>query len=826
MLTYACPQDEDDIVGVLQDEESDFSSEDLPIDAKLKPDGSRFANNDTSYMYKSKVPLPNSDKGIHHATVLKDPYGDNSTYQAPLGLASKDHLVPFSVMCKLFEKIQNEKTPAKRMGYVTAFWNYLGQKTDLYPFMRLILPEQDCERNRYGLKDKKLAELYIELIPLPKQSNDAKMLRNWKDPTTGSTATCFSDALFSTLKRKGWSEKVQELNQYQKQKFDANNVSVREVNHLLDHLSKSGESYTDEKQKVFMILLKKLTTATEHKWLSKIILKDMKMHLKHETILNHFHEKAVELYNRCTDLKEVLFLIQTNSSELANMGLRPFSAFKPMLAGLAYMEKLPTLLRNEDVVSETKFDGERVMIHKVNNQIKYFTRNSQDYTNIYAGKFDKIVRKCVTARTCILDGEMLIWSNELGCFREFGHNRTFGLSDENSGLEQFCYVVFDVVYLENKDISTMPLSERRYHLEQIVKQEKHTMEIVEQKRMITHQDVMQELQNAIQNRDEGIILKNWHSPYVPAERKQNWIKLKPDHVDGMGETLDLLIVGGYYGTKFNRKSVSHFLLAVAEPMSSSTRALVSSHDSQNSQPSGQHPTYFYTFCKVGSGYNNSELTILQEQLTPHFIPYEKGKTPAYLKNFKPKSGETPDVWINNPKNSKIIEVKAYEFVKDSDMYSCTYTLRFPRVKRIRDDKEWHECLDMKLLQGMVTASQQKHLNLVVSGTTMMSSKAAKRQQRFGQTEEEVVRGNRRPVTTLSHFLGTDTSNVNIVSTIFKGLEFVVLNCQEPYNKSQIERLIAAHSGRFIQNVTEKTNYILACNEKSKYLLISFILGHF
>lgn len=61
------------------------------------------------------------------------------------------------------------------------------------------------------------------------------------------------------------------------------------------------------------------------------------------------------------------------------------------------------------------------------------------------------------------------------------------------------------------------------------------------------------------------MLKNLDSEYVPGERKLNWVKLKPDHLKGMGETLDLLIIGGYYGTKFQRKSVSHFLLGVAVP---------------------------------------------------------------------------------------------------------------------------------------------------------------------------------------------------------------------------------------------------------------------
>ena len=43
------------------------------------------------------------------------------------------------------------------------------------------------------------------------------------------------------------------------------------------------------------------------------------------------------------------------------------------------------------------------------------------------------------------------------------------------------------------------------------------------------------------------LAKALNSPYVPGSRDNDWQKLKPNYVDEMGETLDLLIVAGYYG---------------------------------------------------------------------------------------------------------------------------------------------------------------------------------------------------------------------------------------------------------------------------------------
>jgi DNA ligase-4 len=207
-------------------------------------------------------------------------------------------------------------------------------------------------------------------------------------------------------------------------------------------------------------------------------------------------------------------------------------------------------------------------------------------------------------------------------------------------------MIFDVLHVNGKDIIGEPLRKRRKVLEKIVVTEPHVIEIVPQVVVTNTAEIYQALDTAILNRyvysfnnsyiymysDEGIIIKNIESAYNPGERKHNWIKLKPDHVDGMGETVDLIIMGGYYGTKFNRKSVSHFLLGV------------SVHDKKKKD---DKPQVFYTCCKVGSGYTSSELLELQKQLEPHWIRYDKsrGKLPEFFAGWEPQAGELPDVYI-------------------------------------------------------------------------------------------------------------------------------------------------------------------------------------
>lgn len=68
------------------------------------------------------------------------------------------------------------------------------------------------------------------------------------------------------------------------------------------------------------------------------------------------------------------------------------------------------------------------------------------------------------------------------------------------------------------------------------------------------------------NGKEGLVLKNPLSEYVPGERKDNWLKLKPEYIEGLTDNLDLLIIGGFYGSGIHRRGggISHWMLAAAE----------------------------------------------------------------------------------------------------------------------------------------------------------------------------------------------------------------------------------------------------------------------
>jgi DNA ligase-4 len=61
------------------------------------------------------------------------------------------------------------------------------------------------------------------------------------------------------------------------------------------------------------------------------------------------------------------------------------------------------------------------------------------------------------------------------------------------------------------------------------------------------EEVQKFFQETVDNRDEGVILKDLDSKWEPSDRSTKWLKLKPDYIHSESD-LDVLIIGGYYGS--------------------------------------------------------------------------------------------------------------------------------------------------------------------------------------------------------------------------------------------------------------------------------------
>lgn len=99
-----------------------------------------------------------------------------------------------------------------------------------------------------------------------------------------------------------------------------------------------------------------------------------------------------------------------------------------MLASRHAPEDVVKVMEGNPFVIEKKHDGERIQIHKSGQEIRLFSRNSNNVTDIYGEKLIPIIQQHVLVSRCILDGELVLWDSILEKFEEFGKLKTFGRS--------------------------------------------------------------------------------------------------------------------------------------------------------------------------------------------------------------------------------------------------------------------------------------------------------------------------------------------------------------------------------------------------------------
>jgi len=179
------------------------------------------------------------------------------------------------------------------------------------------------------------------------------------------------------------------------------------------------------------------------------------------------------------------------------------------------------------------------------------------------------------------------------------------------------------------------------------------------------------LEESIKASCEGLMVKmldTSESYYEPSKRSRNWLKVKKDYLSGVGDSLDLVVIGAYHG-KGKRTSVyGSFLLACYNP------------STQN----------YETICNIGTGFSEEMLVKLHTQLEEFEIEKPKQYYVHATGNL-----QQPDVWfeprvvweVKTADLSLSPKYMAAKGLADTEGKGRGVSLRFPRFIRERDDKK-------------------------------------------------------------------------------------------------------------------------------------------
>ncbi len=482
--------------------------------------------------------------------------------------------------------------------------------------------------------------------------------------------------------------------------FFSQPLTVKRVYSTLDKIARaSGKGSQDIKMMHLMSLLND-ADPDEARYVVKIVLGTLRLGVADYTILDalslalagskEMRDIVERAYNLTGDLGLVASTLVANGLDaVKKLGISVGRPIRPMLA-----ERVPTVeealsYMQNGCIAEYKYDGERVQIHKDGGSVKLFSRRLENITMHYPD-IVQLALTYINADKAIVEGEAVAVDENTGefyPFQELMHRRRKYGIEEAMKMYPVSLFLFDIMYVDGKELIDLPLKDRREILWKTVKEDErvrfaHHLESTNPKELESF------MEQAITDGCEGLVVKDPLSPYRAGARGYSWIKLKRDYQGELADTLDLVVVGAFYGRGRRAGTYGTLLVAVYDPDTDS----------------------FYTVTKVGAGFTDEDLKRFPQILEKYRMPHKHARVVSKME---------ADVWFE-PK--VVLEVQAQEITL-SPVHTAAFgtikegaglALRFPRFTgKIRDDKSPEDATTVKELVEMYMNQKKK---AVANGT--------------------------------------------------------------------------------------------------------------
>jgi DNA ligase 1 len=441
-------------------------------------------------------------------------------------------------------------------------------------------------------------------------------------------------------------------------------------------------------------------TALEAKYILKIITGELRIGLKEslvEEAIAKAYDETLEAVQRANmllgDIGGTLQLAAEHRLDDARMRL--FHPIGFMLASPA-ADAEEAFQYFEHAQVEDKYDGIRAQAHCGGGQVRLFSRTLDEVT----GSFPELVSPLSEfSGEVILDGEIVAWRDNqdgghgvpgapaVGAMG-WGHAMPFGEIQKRLGRKQVspklmneipvAYVVFDVIYAEGELMLDKPLAQRAQVLDRVFagasRVAPHPI-VNAQGRLLfepeigedaatsgwvlrapsMHADSPEQLERyfeaAMARGNEGLMIKDVNSPYLPGRRGRWWLKLKRELA-----TLDVVVTAAEFGHGKRIHVLSDYTFAVRK---SPHRA---DHGCDGDPDAGEE---LVNIGKAYSGLTDKEIAELTEWFLAHTTADH-----GHLREVEPEV---------------VLEV-AFNAIMRSGRHDSGFALRFPRIVRVRQDK--------------------------------------------------------------------------------------------------------------------------------------------
>ncbi len=492
--------------------------------------------------------------------------------------------------------------------------------------------------------------------------------------------------------------------------FTSETITLEKVYETLFKIAKLEGKGSQEMKMRYVSSMLNDATPQEAKFILKILLGTLRLGIAENTVMDALaiaftgkkenREVIENAYNVSSDLGKVAEVLSVDGIEqIKRFQIKLFSPIRPMLADRIKSEEDTVKKFQEEFAAEFKLDGERAQIHKQKDRIMIFSRSLENITSYYPDIVEKISERIV-AENVILEAEVVAMNSNSGDFLPFQElmhrRRKYEIEDAVTNYP-ITVNFFDVLFLDSKNCMNMKYSERRKYeideavakypitvnffdilfsdekncmdmkylerrklLEKIIKQDNFArlipMSIIE-----SEEQILEVLENSINSGCEGLMLKHLDSTYRAGIRGSNWLKLKREYQNELGDSLDLVVVGAFFGKGRRTGKYGTLLLATY-------------NDEEDTFPS---------ICKVGTGFTDESLDQLYQILSPKV---------TLKKNPRIVSEMEADVWFEP---ELVIEIVASEITQspihktalDKIKENAGLALRFPKFTgKIRTEK--------------------------------------------------------------------------------------------------------------------------------------------